>query len=300
MAFTIKIFENDRYLFSLLKARLETLFPDAYIVDSIGAEGPSECTDFSEFTKIVYDPRSIDMSDFHDAIPIYDSNGVIDCRRIAGQLGLSPVLRNNSVSSANTGRSFALIPYVYMEDREAMIGRMITDRFFTSDYTLRLDFMGKMRVPGPETTGINPGGMTRLLEHAAGKDFKPEDIFTFCNMDKTGFMTPGATSGEDDIFDAGLSVIRRITDASLSLTKNPSPSTSVLAVFEGFKTGELIDLVSPFGEVTVLLPSRDGQENLGAQRLISGIERNLASGRLNISYAEDLSSFGDDDYEQAL
>ena len=68
MAFTIKVFEKDDYLFSLLKMRLETMFPDAYIINAIEDPGRSDCLDFSEFTKIIYDPRNIDMSDFKDAV----------------------------------------------------------------------------------------------------------------------------------------------------------------------------------------------------------------------------------------
>ena len=301
MAFTIKIFEKDRYLFSLLKTRLETMFPDAYIIDAINTNGQTDCMDFSEFTKTIYDPRNIDMSDFKDAIPLCDGNGVIDCRRIAESLGLNSVLRTASPAAMSSGRSVALIPYVYMDDREAMIAQMMTDRVFTSDYSLRLDLMGKMRVPGPDSTGIRPGGMTKLLEQAGTRNFKPEDILGYCNMDKMGFMTPGATSGEDDVYDCGLTVIRRLTDAAVALTKKNTPTTSVLAVFEGFRTGELLELVPSFDEVTLLFPSRIGQENIGARKLASGIEQKLTSGRLNICYAEDLPSFREEDiYEQAL
>ena len=200
-----------------------------------------------------------------------------------------------------SGKMVALIPYVYMEDREALISHMIADNRFTSDYSVRLDFMGRMRVPGPDTNGIRPGGMTKLLEQAAKKSFKPEDIFAYCNMDKNGFMTPGATSGEDDVYDAGLIIIKKIIDASLHLTEGESPTTSVLSIFEGFRTNELTELVAPFDEVTLLLPSRTGQENLGTKKLASGILKSLGSGRLDICYAEDLSAMSEvETYEQAL
>ena len=302
MAFTIKIFEKDRYLFSLLKTRLETMFPDAYIIDAINCNGQTDCVNFSEFTRTIYDPRNIDMSDFKDAVPLCDGSGLIDCRRIAECLGLSSTLRSISPASVKAaGRSVALIPYVYIDDREAMIAQMLTDRAFNSDYSVRLDLMGKMRVPGQDSTGIRPGGMTKLLEQAGKRNFRPEDILAYCNMDKMGFMTPGATSGDDDVYDFGLPVIRKLIDASISLTKNSSPTTSVLAVFEGFRTGELLELISGFDEVTLLFPSRIGQENIGAKKLSSGIEQKLTSGRLNICYSEDLASFREDDiYEQAL
>lgn len=302
MAFTIKIFEQDRYLFSLLKTRLELMFPDAYIVDAIANPEQSGCVDFSEFTRIIYDPRNIDMSDFKDAVPLCDASGIIDCRLIAENLGIDHVLRGLRIPDCkNKSKTVALIPYVYMKDREAMISRMISNNMFTSDYSLRLDFMGRMRVPGPDMNGIRPGGMTKLLEQAAKKSFKSEDIFAYCNMDKNGFMTPGATSGEDDVYDAGPVIIKKIIDASLRLAAGKSPATSVLCIFEGFRTNELTELVSPFDEVNLLLPSRTGQENLGTKKLASGIERSLASGHLNICYAEDLPSLSEvESYEQAL
>jgi hypothetical protein len=302
MAFTIKVFEKDEYLFSLLKMRLETMFPDAYIIDAVQDTGRSECMDFSEFTKIIYDQRNIDMSDFRDAVPIFDDRGVIDCRKIADKLGLITSLRKNADTiSIHSGLSVALIPYVYMEDREALIDKLLADKSFMSDNEVRLDLMGKMRVPGPESTGIRPGGMTKLIELAGKKSFKPEDILACCNMDKNGFLTPGATSGEDDIYDAGLAVIKRIVSASVTLTKTPSPSTDVLAVFEGFRSSELTELVSSFDEVILLLPSRNSQEDLGTRKLVSGMGQSLTGGRLTVRYADDISSVREElDYEQAL
>lgn len=300
MAFTIKVFEKDQYIFSLLKTRLETMFPDAYIVNAIECPGQYDCVNFSEFTKIIYDPRNIDMRDFRDAIPLCDGSGVIDCSKIAEDLGLNSVLRKTANPIKTTGISVALVPFVYMQDREALIDTMTADRIFTSDCIVRLDLMGKMRVPSPESSGVRPGGMTKLLQQASKKNFKPEDILSFCSMDKNGFMTPGATSGEDDVYDAGLPVIKKITEASISLTRQSSPSASVLDVFEGFKTGELTELVSDFDEVLLLLPSRIGQESLGIKGLTAGIEKSLTSGKLIIRYAEDISSGEDDIYEQAL
>ena len=301
MAFTIKVFEKDDYLFSLLKMRLETMFPDAYIINAIEDPGRSDCLDFSEFTKIIYDPRNIDMSDFKDAVPIFDERGVIDCRKIADRLGLITSLRKNADTiSIRSGVSVALIPYVYMDDREALIDRLLAERVFMSDNALRIDLMGKMRVPGPESGGIRPGGMTRLIELAGKKSFRPEDILSCCNMDKKGFLTPGATSGEDDVYDAGLTVIRRIVSSSVTLTRNTSPTTDALVIFEGFRSGELTELVSGFDEVILLLPSRNSREDLGTRKLVSGIEQALTGGRLTVRYADDISSGEDYEYEQAL
>ncbi len=301
MAFTIKVFEKDDYLFSLLKMRLETMFPDAYIINAIEDPGRSDCLDFSEFTKIIYDPRNIDMSDFKDAVPIFDERGVIDCRKIADRLGLITSLRKNADTiSIRSGVSVALIPYVYMDDREALIDRLLAERVFMSDNALRIDLMGKMRVPGPESGGIRPGGMTKLIELAGKKSFKPEDILSCCNMDKKAFLTPGATSGEDDVYDAGLTVIRRIVSSSVALTRNTSPTTDALVIFEGFRSGELTELASGFDEVILLLPSRNSREDLGTRKLVSGIEQALTGGRLTVRYADDISSGEDYEYEQAL
>lgn len=301
MAFTIKVFEKDDYLFSLLKMRLETMFPDAYIINAVEDPGRSDCLDFSEFTKIIYDPRNIDMSDFKDAVPIFDERGVIDCRKIADRLGLAASLRKSADTiSIRSGLAAALIPYVYMEDREALIDRLLAERVFMSDNALRIDLMGRMRVPGPESAGIRPGGMTRLIELAGKKNFRPEDILSCCNMDKKGFLTPGATNGEDDVYDAGMNVIRRIVASSVALTRSASPTTDALVIFEGFRSSELTELVSDFDEVILLLPSRNSQEDLGTRKLVSGIEQTLNGGRLTVRYADDISTREDYDYEQAL
>jgi len=301
MAFTIKVFEKDDHLFSLLKMRLGTMFPDAYIINAIDDPGRSDVLDFSEFTKIIYDPRNIDMSDFKDAVPIFDELGVIDCRKIADRLGLITSLRKNAdTMSIRSGLAVALIPYVYMEDRESLIDRLLAERVFMSDNAIRIDLMGKMRVPGPGSGGIRPGGMTRLIDLAGKKSFRPEDILSCCNMDQKGFLTPGATSGEDDVFDAGLTVIRRIVTSSVNLTRNTAPTTDALVIFEGFRSGELTELVTDFDEVILLLPSRNSQEDLGTRKLVSGIEQALSGGRLAVRYADTISSGEDYDYEQAL
>ncbi len=301
MAFTIKVFEKDDHLFSLLKMRLGTMFPDAYIINAIDDPGRSDVLDFSEFTKIIYDPRNIDMSDFKDAVPIFDELGVIDCRKIADRLGLITSLRKNAdTMSIRSGLAVALIPYVYMEDRESLIDRLLAERVFMSDNAIRIDLMGKMRVPGPGSGGIRPGGMTRLIELAGKKSFRPEDILSCCNMDQKGFLTPGATAGEDDVFDAGLTVIRRIVTSSVNLTRNTAPTTDALVIFEGFRSGELTELVTDFDEVILLLPSRNSQEDLGTRKLVSGIEQALSGGRLAVRYADAISSGEDYDYEQAL
>ena len=71
-------------------------------------------------------------------------------------------------------------------------------------------------------------------------------------------------------------------------------------IFEGFRSGELTELVSGFDEVILLLPSRNSREDLGTRKLVSGIEQALTGGRLTVRYADDISSGEDYEYEQAL
>ena len=75
----------------------------------------------------------------------------------------------------------------------------------------------------------------------------------------------------------------------------------MLAIFEGFRSSELSELVSSFDEVILLLPSKNSQEDLGTRKLVSGIGQSLAGGRLTVRYADDISSVREDrEYEQAL
>ena len=71
-------------------------------------------------------------------------------------------------------------------------------------------------------------------------------------------------------------------------------------IFEGFRSGELTELVSGFDEVILLLPSRNSQEDLGTRKLVSGIEQALTGGRLTVRYADYIASGEDYEYEQAL
>ena len=47
--------------------------------------------------------------------------------------------------------------------------------------------------------------MTSLLEACRSKKFEPEDILKYCNMDDSGFLTPGSCRNNDDVYDIGVS-----------------------------------------------------------------------------------------------
>ena len=71
MAFTIKIYEKNEYLFTLLRKRLSSFFPDAYIIDPYYETGDQDYR-FSEYEKVLYDPRDIKKKTLFLYHPPYD------------------------------------------------------------------------------------------------------------------------------------------------------------------------------------------------------------------------------------
>ena len=58
MAFSIKIYEKDKYMYALMKARIGAIFPEAYITDPYLEKGTGTDGDmFGEFTRILYNPK---------------------------------------------------------------------------------------------------------------------------------------------------------------------------------------------------------------------------------------------------
>ena len=146
MAFGIKIFEKDEYLFTLLRQRLGFFFPEAYIMrfsepDSQDA-ARVEAERFCEFEKTLFDQRQFIAEDTGDpeAIELFDDNGVIDCQRLSRAIG--PGIRITPVNLTGTGNGTltVLLSFVYKEEREAYIRRLRTP--YEYDIPLRLDFTG--------------------------------------------------------------------------------------------------------------------------------------------------------------
>ena len=122
MAFTIKIYEKNEYISGLLKKRLKSFFPDAYIVNPYFDDQDQE-TRFSDYERVLYDPKDIskeELSSFSvSPIRLTEDGGIIDCARFI------PMIRKNaefpSFPAPVTGSLTAVIPFVYSDVRDRYI-----------------------------------------------------------------------------------------------------------------------------------------------------------------------------------
>ena len=130
--------------------------------------------------------------------------------------------------------------------------------------------------------------MTALLEACQSRKFVPEDILKYCNMDDSGFLTPGSTKNFDDVYDLGISRSTKLMYHAADLAHSKMRSVNVLAVVEGFRTMDLPELLASCDKVSILLPARSVGEDIGARELISLLTRTLGRERIAVYYAEDL------------
>ena len=296
MAFSIKIYEKDKYMYKLMKARLGALYPEAYITDpylesASGTDGDM----FGEFTKILYNPgqfgKEFGQSSVLDEmqplkecldrpIPTTDPDGLIDCRNICSALGIEPSHSRDTYGNPKTsekGRLEVLIPFVYISDRENYIKNTYSD-MTDADLSLRLDFTSRYRAPEDDGAGILAGNMTGLLEDCISRRFEPDDIFKYCSRNGMGFLTPGTVRGEDDVYDIGSTRCRILLDKCRELVSDETRKINVLAIAEGFRSSELPMLVSDCDKVTILFSGKDFNEETAASNLITSISRSLTHG----------------------
>ena len=134
--------------------------------------------------------------------------------------------------------------------------------------------------------------MTALLDACRSRKFTPEDILKYCNMDDSGFLTPGATSNNDDVYDLGITRSITLMNLASDLAHSKTRFVNVIAVIEGFRTNDLPDLLSSTDKVILLMPAKDAGEDIGAKDLIELLSRTLGSERVSVTYAEDLKDAG--------
>ena len=284
MAFTIRIYEKDNYIYSLLKRRLISFFPDAYIVNPYFDEEDYEDR-FSTSTRILYNPSDVNSEDvsYGSASPIRltEDSGIIDCSR------LIRLLRSEEVPAAIkrsvSGSVYAVLPFVCSEARERYI-KSLSSGLSDADFNIRLDFTSKLRALRRDSAGCN---MTGLLEACRSKKFDPEDILKFCNMDESGFLTPGTTKDYDDVYDLGTARSVTLINHAASLAHSKGRTVNVLNVIEGFRTKELPELLSVCDKITLLFPSVNEAEETGTQDLIALLTRTLGKERLSVRYSEE-------------
>ena len=285
MAFTIKIYEKNEYIFALLKKRLSSFYPDAYIIDPYIDKGEPDDR-FSNYTCVLYDPKDITEDDIshYTSTPLRltDDGGIVDCAKL-----ISLIMPNKDVPLSiptATGSLSAVIPFVYSDVRDRFISDL-QNGLKGADYNIRLDFTSKLRALWRGSSGSN---MTALLEACQSRKFVPEDILKYCNMDDSGFLTPGSTKNFDDVYDLGISRSTKLMYHAADLAHSKIRSVNVLAVVEGFRTMDLPELLASCDKVSILLPARSVGEDIGARELISLLTRTLGRERIAVYYAEDL------------
>ena len=309
MAFSIKIYEKDKYMYALMKARIGSLYPEAYITDPYLEETANTDGDmFGEFTKILYNPKQFgedfgleppedavrSLQDCLDRpVPTLDPDGIINCRNICKALGIDHSQNGDPLQPTDcseNGILEVLIPFVYIGERENYIKNNY-ESMTDADLSLRLDFTSRLRAPEEDGAGIKSGNMTNLLEACISRRFEPDDVLKYCSRNGMGFLTPGTTKGDDDVYDLGSARCRMLLDKCRQLVSDGDRKINVLAVAEGFRSAELPMLVSDCDRVTILFSGKDRKEELAATGLISSISRALTHGEIVTDYL-DTGSFG--------
>lgn len=297
MAFTIKIYEKNEYISGLLKKRLKSFFPDAYIVNPYFDDQDQE-TRFSDYERVLYDPKDIskeELSSFSvSPIRLTEDGGIIDCARFI------PMIRKNaefpSFPAPVTGSLTAVIPFVYSDVRDRYICSLGHD-LSGADFNIRLDFTSKIRSLWRSPAGSN---MTSLLEACRSKKFEPEDILKYCNMDDSGFLTPGSCMNNDDVYDIGVSRSMTLMNHAANLAHSNRRFVNVVAVVEGFRSNDLPELLSSCDHVTILLPAINAGEDIGSKDLIAQLTKALGRERISVFYADDIKDPGILDYRLSL
>ena len=302
MAFSIKIYEKDKYMYALMKARIGALYPEAYITDPyLESRSDTDGDMFGEFTKILYNPKQFGedfglelpesaMNSIKECldkpVPTIDRDGLVDCRKICSALGIDPSHDTeplNETQARDKGRIEVLIPFVYICDRERYIKNNYLE-MNDADLSLRLDFTSRLRAPEDEGAEFMAGNMTGLLEACASRRFDPNDILKYCSRDSMGFLTPGTSKGDDDVYDIGSTRCRILLDKCRQLISDGSRLINVLVIAEGFRSAELPVLVSDCDKVTILFSGKNRNEETAASGLISSISRALTHGTVETDY----------------
>ena len=270
MAFGIKIFEKDEYLFALLRQRLGYFFPEAYIMRFAEPDALARITDeaerFCEFEKTLYDQRQFRAEDTGDpeAVELFDDEGRISCQRIARSIGVSGKVTPVNVPAEIKGQITLILSFVYREEREEYIRRLRTPLDY--DIPLRLDFTGGYGLGSNEHENMN-----RLLRLSRTRKFKPEDILSYVHRDDMGFMTPGGAADPDICHEIGSSGIIKILKAAKALAMTDPMSVATLAVLDSFSTKEMIEVSSVADRVIVLTHDITS----GISEFVSRINRDL-------------------------
>ncbi|MBO4604651.1 MAG: hypothetical protein J5657_05075 [Clostridiales bacterium] len=254
MAFGIKVFEKDEYLFTLLRQRLGYYFPEAYIMRFTRADAVSasenESERFCEFEKTLYDQRQFKIEDTGDpeAICLFDGKGIIDCQSLSRALGIASKVTPVNMTDKPGAKITVILSFVYREEREKIISTLKDP--FEYDVPLRLDFTGGYGIGSKESENMN-----ELLRRSRSRKFSGSDILSYVHRDSSGFLTPGGTADPDICHEIGPAGVIKILSAASDLASEDSMSLSVLAVLDSFSSKDMIRIAETADRVIVLVHS---------------------------------------------
>lgn len=313
MNYGIIIYENEDYLYKLLKFRLSTFFPNSYIIRGI-SDLDDSLVPLAENIHILYDSTqftfeqvcrfSENISCPVTVLPLFndllDEAPTIDCSYLFSLITETEYSMNSktnlSINSEDKCKTVVLIPFSYIHEREALIKNELAN-LKEIEMCIRLDLMAGIRMPFSFTgTNSQTNGLSELLFAAKQKKLTPDLILSMCGPDNNGFMSFGKPYHSDDVFDYDISTIENLISTASELTKNPSYPMNLLVVAEGFKIKDLARIASLADELHILIPERLYNTDLGFKEEIGSITRSFdAKKPIVIHHVEKLKM--DRDYE---
>ncbi|MCQ2516710.1 MAG: hypothetical protein MJ094_07580 [Saccharofermentans sp.] len=298
MAFGIRVYEKDEYLYALIKERLQTKFPEAYIYRY----------DKGDFTltsniKVLFDNKQFDSISLKEnstklLVPLYENN-TIDIKRIAKAIlndtsnddspGLDPI--DNQVR--------LLISYAYIDERENFISQVLGPSSFSSMHPIRIDLMSGIRMPRSIATIKPNNALSTLLRICTNKNFKPDQIIDYLGPDTYGFLSPGKPINNDDVFDIGIDASAALMTHTKSLCQKIS--AGALFVAEGWRINESLKLIANCDSLHILLPARMCTEDTGMTSELGIFQRNLKLGAsMTVYYYEDYKGSNSENHYEPI
>ena len=292
MAFSIEIKTEDTNISELLKYKIRSAFSDAFVIGR-DDNASDEIRKMSEFTVTLYDDRDL-LEGASGDIPLFtakkDGFRYIDCKTLIPKISeFVDRKRASGEYKPIKGRSHILLPFTYIEDREAMIAEYFSSLLNEADYVIRLDLMSGLRMPTPLKTGPETGSLTALLNAAKDDSFQDIELLEYCNPDLSGFLTPGRPLDPDDVFDSDITTLIRLLDALRKMSiPGLDPDNAALTVIEGFRLSELRQMVTHCDTVHILLPSMTAEGSSGLSDVPEIIKRQIRADQdLMIHYSND-------------
>ncbi len=294
MNHAVIIYEDDDFLYGLLRFRLSLYLPDCYIMRDGDKNYLNNINQFSDTLFVLFDDHQyneydVSIEDIEGInvfyLPLYseeDNCTLIDCKELAMRIAQTKTsVRQKTTCAENTGRTehggvHILIPFSHIDERERFIDEELSFLRDSDNMCIRLDLMSGIRMPTNYSGSYSSvGSLTQLLDKAKSKHICSEDILSFVNPDSNGFFTPGKPQRSDDIFDYGTDTLITLINALSTLVNEDSDRFTGLIVAEGFRFRELIKLASCCDVIHILLPKRMYETDLGFKTEIAELTKNI-------------------------